>query len=83
MPTKNVEMTENVEIPDWALYYLICGDASDLTEEDKEQVDKWLASWEGTVDVCPQDDESYFSSSPEFGLACNVVKCNVLVEKGV
>ncbi len=70
------------KIPTWALCYLINGDSSGLSEEDKETADRWLAENRVTA-VCTASDEEgeyhpYFTHYPAFELASDVVDCNVI-----
>ena len=67
-------------VPDWALGYLINGDASYLEDEDIAMIDDWQRrSGVGTV-VCPNDDDQpYFTSHPAFGKACDVYDCICLL----
>jgi hypothetical protein len=65
-------------IPEWALSYLINGEDDTLTDEDIETIKKGLES-HGIKEVfCPADEEeSSFTWSPMFGLACNEILCPV------
>lgn len=77
------------KIPDYALPYLINGDDSGISMEDKKIIDQWESTylaiaedWKGIFEVAlPSNEnwESYFTGNPEFGLACNVVDCTLLV----
>lgn len=71
------------KIPVWAMCYLVNGDYSGITDEDKAVVDEW---WErnNVVSVSPaSDDENnshpYFSHYPAFGLGSDVIDCAVMV----
>lgn len=66
-----------VKIPEWALPTLINGDTSGLSREDFETIKSWSDSWDSVFDLSVLSGESYFSSSPEFGLPCNVYDCTV------
>lgn len=73
-----------VKFPAWALSYVVNGDSSGISAEDKKQVDTYMRQYEGRghVEVCtPADDnwEPYFDWNPEFGLACDVVDCTILI----
>lgn len=62
-------------IPDWAASYLVNDDPSSLEEEDIKLVDDFCDKLfqQGYRLVCPtEDDQSYFTWHPAFGLACNV-----------
>lgn len=71
--------------PSWSLCYFVNGDATGYNDEDIAMMDKYIdnliidlcAKW---VDVCPTDDEPHFSSFPEFGEACDVIKVTILYE---
>jgi len=76
------------KVPTWALSYLVNDDCSGITEEDKEMVDKFWNKYQRKADMfhCfvtlnfPEDidNEKYFCSTPSFGLACDVVDCEVI-----
>lgn len=77
-----VEMDNGVkiwrmDIPTWAICYLVNGDKDGLTEEDIETADDW---WNKNnvvlVDPIGAGDAS-FSSDPEFGPASDVEECFV------
>lgn len=79
---------DHLPIPDYALPYLINGDASGLEEEDKRKADEYMqqyydlaAKYGGDVIFTTEGDEpeAYFYHRPEFGLPCNVVDCVVLI----
>ena len=70
--------TYNCKIPTWALDYLVNADTEGLTEEDLALVRAWEISWNGPISISTSGDP-YFSSCPEFGLACDVEDCEVLV----
>lgn len=73
--------TYKCKIPAWALSYLINGDESDLTEADLKLVRDWEVHWGCPISISVIDESPYFSSSPEFGLPCDVEDCEVLIEK--
>jgi len=76
------------KVPTWALCYLVNNDYSGITEEDKEMVDKFWDKYQRKADLfhCiitlnfPEDidRDKYFSPFPAFGLACEVVDCEVV-----
>ena len=127
-----------LRIPDWSLSYIVNGDDSGITPEDKKLVDDYFQQfqdeaekagghyifavetneadykkaaedlmeelqiefladdddysnkhyWQDRIeDLCElksrrnQDKESYFTWNPEFGSACNVVDCTILIVK--
>lgn len=81
-------MEKTVErIPSWSLCFIEYGDNSGLTDEDVQQVNDFYESYRkhGKViqGIYPINDESenfesYFSSSPAFGLPGDVVDCDVM-----
>lgn len=75
-------------IPDYALSYLVNGDASGITDEDKANCDEWLEStterlqkqYPGlAVDFVLSDNEPCFRPFPAFGLACNCIEGAIVV----
>ncbi len=83
--TTTAENVKSVErIPTYALPYLVNGDATGLTDEDIETIDK-AVSRNGIEIVVPiaEDVEAgpqpYFSSSPMFGLPAEVEDCIVIM----
>lgn len=75
-----------VKFPDYALGYMVNADASGLEDEDIKAVDAYMQWYydrakeiNGHVIFSCGDDEAYFTWNPEFGLACNVVDCIILI----
>jgi hypothetical protein len=77
-----------VEIPDYALSYLVNGDSSGLEKEDIETIDNYMQYYydrakelNGYVlfDIKDMNDEGGFNHNPEFGLACNTITCIILI----
>lgn len=73
----NIE-TYSCKIPVWALNYLVNGDAEGLTDKDFALVRAWEIEQGGPVSISASGVQ-YFSSSPAFGLPCDVEDCEVLV----
>ena len=78
--------TENkVYIPEYALSYLINGDASGLEPEDITAVDNWLNGYLSTFKsvvnyvINLNSETADFFNRPEFGLAANCFDCSVSV----
>ena len=72
------------KIPTWSLCYIVNGDASGLTEEEIQTIDRWYKGI-GVQVVSPvMDDECgtqpYFSHYPAFGLPTEVVDCDIYYE---
>jgi hypothetical protein len=71
--------------PDYALSYLVNGDASGMEDEDVANCDEWLKSFSEKMardypglktDLVFDDNaEPSFYRYPAFGLACNCVPC--------
>ena len=64
------------DVPQWAVPYLVNGDASGLETYDKVLVDEWMGELkaEGLELLAPIDgSENAFCSSPAFGPACDTV----------
>lgn len=70
--------TVTVDFPEWALPYLVNGDASGLEDSDLLLVGEWLQGMleEGYsgLDYEVTEDRNEFCPHPEFGLACSTVK---------
>ena len=67
-----------MEIPRWALCYLVNGDLTGLSDEEIKIVQDWERD-NHVYDVESLEEEGSFSWRPEFGKACNVVECNVFI----
>lgn len=80
-----IKKLEIDNFPSWSLCYFVNGDATGYNDEDIAMMDKYIeqlkkdlnAKW---LDVCQPDDEPHFSSFPEFGKACDVVKVTIIYE---
>lgn len=81
-----------INMPDYAMPYLINGDNSGLTEEDIQIIDRWFNrmqriadNYESVVIIgMPEDgDEGSFCSDPEFGLACNCFEITITMLKQI
>ncbi len=88
MTDKTSKSEKSVErIPTCALPYLVNGDATGLTAEDKKIIDDACRIY-GIEVVVPITDsvegspQPYFSSSPMFGLPTEVEDCIVIMGKG-
>lgn len=79
----------NEPIPDYSLSYLINGDDSGLTPDDKIIIDQWLNQYQeiankvngDVVIACPNEDQPdpYFTWNPAFGLACNCFDLDIVI----
>ena len=62
------------DVPCWATVYLMYGDDTGLSEEDKKECDEFVADLrkQGMVLIEPiEESHSGFNSWPAFGLACD------------
>ena len=71
------------KIPVWDMCYLVNGDYSVITDEDKAMADEWRER-NNVVSVSPASDDAgssnpYFTHYPAFGLASDVIDCTVMV----
>ena len=67
------------KIPTWSLAYIINGDATALTDDEVQTIDRWMKRWQ-VQDVSPLTDEEgnaqpYFTHYPLFGLPTEVEDC--------
>ena len=65
--------TDKIEIPEWAMCYLVNGDMDNLTDDELA----WCKDFEKSYYVLYVPEESHFTWNPIFGLACNVYECTV------
>ena len=86
---KTISEYKDMRVPTYALSYLVNGDASGLEDNDQTNIDKWFEQFATEAKNCggqvifstPDNGEPYFSHCPEFGLACDVEDCTVLICK--
>ena len=84
---KTLKEYDELAIPSWALSYLVNNDATGLSDEDRAQVDSFIADFEAeakslNAHVMFVDDAEggeFFTNSPEFGLPCNCVEAKILI----
>lgn len=70
------------KIPTWSLAYIINGDATALTDDEVQTIDRWMKQWQ-VQDVSPLTDgegntQPYFTHYPLFGLPSEVEDCEIL-----
>lgn len=74
---------ENCKIPTWALPYLVNGDVEGMEEQEVKVVTEWekLLAVENVTPKCDENGhwEVSFDAYPVFGLPCEVVECEVLL----
>lgn len=69
-------MKRNIEqIPEWAICYIVNGDATGLEDEEIQQIDSWIRNNRATI--YPPIDGPYFCHYPAWGLASDVYDCIV------
>ena len=67
-----------LEVPTWALPYLINGDLDDISDDELDQIKNWMKRAGIREVFCPDESkESHFTWNPPFGLACDVILCPV------
>ena len=71
------EKVWKMEIPTWALCYLVNGDTDGLDDEEIEMVDDWCSRNNVEMVDPISDGSTSFSPHPEFGDACDVKECFV------
>lgn len=75
-------MKTTESLPVWSLNYCINGDATGLTEEEIAMIDKWMQDWQVEIISPIADNEGNyqpsFSHSPLFGLATDVIDCDII-----
>jgi hypothetical protein len=69
---------DQIQFPAYGLAYLFNDDASGICDEARQCIDEFLAEYPDVAHwaICPEmgeDWEPYFTWSPAFGLACDVV----------
>jgi len=75
------------QVPAYALSYLINGDDSGISSEDQATIDKWYNDYASRLlpgeqlVISPSEDGEHFTWNPAFGLACDVVDCEILILK--
>jgi hypothetical protein len=65
------------KVPEWAICYIVNGDATGITDEEKKAIDDFIDK-NNAIIYPPNDDEPYFAHYPLFNsLPCNVYDCYV------
>ncbi len=65
-----------LDIPDWALCYLVNGDSTGLEGDEIKMVDEWYRKNNVEI-VDPTEESDDFNRYPEFGLPCATTVCLV------
>lgn len=78
--------TINVDMPEYAIYFLEYGEDGSLSNEDITNIDKFINRLKSEYDnkcyfTFSYDnlDNHFFTHSPEFGLPCTCVDCTITV----
>lgn len=68
----NVEKVRYEHFPTYAIQYLRYNDDTNLTDDDKKNIYKWLEQ-ENLNHAClyATSNYTYFSKNPQFGIACD------------
>jgi hypothetical protein len=69
-----VRDTYTIAVPEWALGYIFNAERDTITPEEERMIDEFM---EDIYTISPPTEEPYFDAFPPFGLACNVVDCQV------
>ena len=86
---ETISKHEGLAVPSYALSYLVNADDSGLENNDRDNIDTWYqqflneakAAGGSVIFGVEGSGESYFTWSPEFGLACDVTDCTILICK--
>ena len=89
---KTIANYDELNVPEYALSYLVNGDVSGIDKTDLEICRSWFKWYESKAAEVPGavaqfnvvsspegNFDPYFCKSPEFGLPCNCVECEVLI----
>lgn len=77
---KDDKLIFKMNIPDWAISYLVNGDASGFEEGQEEEVKEW-ETYNKVESVNPTDEHDEFNVSPQFGDPCATTVCYVTTRK--
>ena len=78
----SIEYIDTINLPTWAVDYLVNGDSSGISEEDIATVDQWLESLDHHCVSFDFDCDgeilgTFFTQYPEFGLACECEQVDI------
>lgn len=70
------------KIPEYMMPFFINGTLDGYEEEDIQDAKDWMDKSGVKEVILPSDEDyqPYFSSNPAFGLACDVVDCECVLE---
>ena len=72
---------------DWKMDYIYNAEIGVLSSDEIKQIDNYLDQFKENkndnvvVSIDGNEQESYFTNSPEFGLPCDVYDCTIVVFK--
>lgn len=75
---------DDLDIPTWALGYLVNGESKGLSESDVGLIQRWTSQFEtgpNAAFLFSSEQEEYFTWSPEFGPGATCVKGTVVIAK--
>lgn len=75
----NNKLIWKMNIPDYALSYLVNGDASGLEDGEQEELDDWYKQMR-VISIEPTNKHNEFDNNPEFGLPCATTECKVITK---
>lgn len=82
---QTIEEYTNLDIPTWALGYLVNGETEGLSSGEIAEINKWTMSFEPLDPkasfLLSTEQEEYFTKHPEFGLAATCVDGTVKIVK--
>lgn len=78
---------DELPIPTYALSYLVNGDSSGIEESDVKVIDAYMSDYYNeakevdghVIFSCDTEGDTYFTWNPEFGLACEVEDCTIVI----
>lgn len=71
----------NLNIPTWALCYLVNGDSEGLNDKEISQIENFLEGFGPGQVLFSSKEEDFFTKYPEFGLPCNCVESEIIMVK--
>lgn len=74
------ELLWKLNIPDYALSYLVDGDDSGLQDEELKEIDEWESRM-NVYRIDPTNEKDEFNINPAFGKPCSITVCKVYTGK--
>lgn len=83
---KTTILYKNLNVPNWALPFLINGDSSNISRQDRFILSDWMLSIKKEVEKIgggnweiSTTETTGFTWHPAFGLACDCTECDIIV----